>query len=188
MDLARTEALGSIQRDQHPSVPWATQAPEWVEHALGGDRFEEQRIECPGRGAIQHLADMGVGRNGGHAEQGLAVRPAVSLGQRALMAQKRGASHEEHRERREADVGHRVFAVAAWPLAPVREAGANAFQFGDKGLQDRHAAIESEIAPRRQAKSSPIPGEGAENRGLLHFRLALAVAPRSWEPAAGRTG
>jgi hypothetical protein len=40
---------------------------------LGGDCFEEQRIERPGRDAIQHLADMGVGRNGAHAEQGLAV-------------------------------------------------------------------------------------------------------------------
>ena len=69
VDLARTEALGSIQRDQHPATLRATQAPEWVEHALGGDRFEEQRIERPGRGAVQHLADMGVGWNGGHANR-----------------------------------------------------------------------------------------------------------------------
>jgi hypothetical protein len=157
-----------IERVRHPPV----EAPERVEHALGGDRFGEQRIERPWRGAIQHPADIGIGRDGGHAEQGLAVRPAVSLFQGALMAEEGGASHEEHRERREADIGHRVFAVAARPFAPVRQAGANAFQIGDQGLQGRHGAIESKIAPRRQAKSSHKMARGVKFRGLLHFRLA----------------
>ena len=132
-----------------------------------GDRFEEQRIERRRWGTIQHLADIGVSWNGGHAEQGLAIRPAVSLFQRALMAQERRASHEEHRERREADIGHGVFAVTAWPFALVREAGANAFQLSDQGLQHRHAAIESKIVPRRQAKSSSVQGKDAKIHELL---------------------
>lgn len=167
--------LGSIQRDQNPAI----QASEWVEHAVRGDRFEEQRIERHRRGAIQHLADIGVSWNGGHAEQGLAIRPAVSLFQRALMAQERGASHEEHRERRDADIGHGVLAVTAWPFALVRETGANAFQLSDQGLHDRHGAIESKIVPRRQVKSSPAPGEDAKTAELLLVRLTFAVATAS---------
>jgi hypothetical protein len=181
VDLTRAKALGSIQRDQRPPA----QAPERVEYACRGDRFEEQRIERLRRGAIQHQADIGIGWNGGHAEQGLAVRSAVSRGQRALMAQEGGASHEKHRERREANVGHRVFAVAARPFALIRKAGANVFQLGDQGLQDRHATIEPKIAPRRQAKSSPVPGEDAEIRELLLFRLTPVSrpAPRDRPPA-----
>lgn len=184
MDLTRAKMLGSIQRDQNPPI----QASEWVEHAVRGDRFEEQRIERHRRGTIQHLADIGVRWNGGHAEQGLAIRPAVSLFQRALMAQERGASHEEHRERREADVGHGVFAVTAWPFALVRKAGANAFQLSDQGLQDGHGAIESKIVPRRQAKSSSVQGEAPKIHELLHVRLTLTVAAGSSGPAAGPTG
>ena len=104
------------------------------------------------------------------------------------MAQERRASHEEHRERREANVGHGVFAVTAWPFALVRETGANAFQLSDQGLQDRHGAIESKIGPRRQAKSSSVLGEDAEIRELLHLRLTLGVVAGPSEPASGPTG
>src|ERR1019366_9271016 len=63
---ARAKIFGSIRRDQNPATPRAAQAPERVEHALCGDRFEKQRIERPRRSAIQHLADIGVSWNGGH--------------------------------------------------------------------------------------------------------------------------
>jgi len=69
MDFTRTKMLGSIQRDQHPAI----QAPEWVESTYRGDRFEEQWIERLRWGAVQHLSDVGVSWNGGHAEQGLAI-------------------------------------------------------------------------------------------------------------------
>src|ERR1700679_2968789 len=108
MDFTRAKALGSIQRDQRAS----TQTLEWREYAVCLDRFEKQRIERGWRGAVEHLADIDVSRYRRHAEQALAIRPPVSLRQPALMGQEGGASHEKHRERREADVGHRVFAVA----------------------------------------------------------------------------
>src|SRR5882757_2625871 len=136
---------------------------------------------------VQHLANIGVGRDRGHAKQGLTVRPAVSLGQCSLMTQERRASHEKHRERRKANVGHRVFAVTAWPFALVREAGANVLQLGDQGLQDRHEAIESKIVPRRQAKSSPALDANAKSRELWPFRLTLTVAAGSLGPASGPT-
>jgi hypothetical protein len=47
------------------------------EHAFGLDRFEEHRIECRGRGAVEHQADVGIARDGDHAEQGLTVGPAL---------------------------------------------------------------------------------------------------------------
>jgi hypothetical protein len=99
----------------------------------------------------------------------------MSLGQGSLMAQERRASHEKHRERREADVGHHVFAVTAWAFARVREAGANVLQFSDQGLQDSHATIESKIVTDRQAKSSSVQGEHTKIRELLPVRLTLAV-------------
>src|ERR1700733_1428782 len=75
MDLARAKVLRSVQRDQRP----ATEALKRREHAFGLDRLEEHRIECSGRGAIEHQADVGIARDGSHAEQGLTVGPALSF-------------------------------------------------------------------------------------------------------------
>jgi hypothetical protein len=104
------------------------------------------------------------------------------------MAKERRASHEEHRERGEGDIGHGVFALTAWPFTLVRETGANAFQLSDQGLQDRHPAIESKIVPRRQAKSSAVHAVDAKIRELLHSRLTLAVADGSLGPVSRPTG
>jgi hypothetical protein len=131
--------LGAIQRDQHPTV----QALERVEYSLCRDRFEEQRIERRRRRPVQHQPNIRIGRDGGHTEQGLAVRPAVPLLQRALMAQERGASHEKDREVREADVSHGVLAVVARSFAPVRKIGADSSQLSEQGLQGGHKACES---------------------------------------------
>ena len=166
MDPARAKAFGSIQCDQRPSI----QTLERGEYAVCLDRFEKHRIGRPRRGAVEHLADIDVCRYGRHAEQGVAIRPSVPLRQPALMSQEGGASHEKHRERREADVGHRVFAAARRSFALVRKAGADIFQFSDQELQDRHEPIESKIALRRQAKSSWIPARKQKIFGLLHSR------------------
>jgi hypothetical protein len=114
-----------------------------------GRRGERRRC-----GAIEHQAGVGIGRDGGHAEQCLAVRPPVSLHQRTLMTQERRASHKKHRERRQADVGHGVVTVTTRCLAPVGETGTNPPQFRDQLLQRRHLAVESKFKPRRKAKSS----------------------------------
>jgi hypothetical protein len=55
--------------------------------------LDEQSIEGAGRIAVEHLADVVVARNRRHAEQGLAVRPAVPLGQCPLVLQERWALH-----------------------------------------------------------------------------------------------
>ena len=56
---------------------------------------------------------MVVARDAGEPEQGVRVGPRAALGQRALVRQERRRLHEEHRQRRHADVGHRVAPVAA---------------------------------------------------------------------------
>jgi hypothetical protein len=86
MDLARAKVLRSVQRDQRP----ATEALKRREHAFGLDRFEEQRIECRGRGAVEHQPDVGIARDGGHAEQGLTVGPASSFLRRRWCARNDG--------------------------------------------------------------------------------------------------
>src|SRR5208282_4881663 len=136
----------------------------------------------------QHQADIIVARDRGHAEQGLAIRSAMSLLQRALMGQKGRAAHEKHRERGETDIGHGVFAVTARAGAPVGQAGADIGQFGDQGLQGGHRAIESKTESRRQAKSSRALAQNAEFRGVLQFRLALAGLAASWGWVSGGGG
>ena len=141
--------------------------------ARGLDRIEKQLVERRWLGAVQHLADMGVGWNGCHSEQRLAVRPAMPGLQRARMTQKRGAAHEKHRECGNTDVSHAVFALTTRAFAPIGKTGADAFQLGDQGLQDTHRASESKIEARRQAKLPHTIGEGGEIHDLLHFSTRL---------------
>ena len=91
------------------------------------------------------------------------------------MGQERWISHEEHRERGEADIRHRVI-VIPWRFAPVGQTGANLAQFGNQRLQGVHQATESTFAPRRQAKSV-LPWDRAEEiHGLLPIGLGHALA------------
>ena len=144
--------FGSIDGDQHPPGQRTVRTAERVEYPLLRDRFEEQRIEHLRRGTVEHQADIRVGWVRGHTEQGLAIRPAMSFLQRALMAQKRGgASHEEHRERGETDVGHGVFAGAAQRFAPVgkalcvREVAAQIGSIPQGALEDEHGSVWTDV-------------------------------------------
>ena len=73
----------------------------------------EQLVEAIRRHAVEQLPDMVVAGNPGQAEQGLGVGASPLFGQRALVRQERGRLHEEHRQRRQADVLHGVLPVAA---------------------------------------------------------------------------
>ena len=142
--------LGAVQRDQHAPV----QALERRERPGRLDRLEEQPVKRRRRGAIQHPADVVVARDRGHAEQRLAVRPAVALLQRALVRQERRAAHEEKRERRQADIGHREVALARRSLAPVGKTGTDAFQISDQVFKAGHPGSESKVVPRREQDRS----------------------------------
>src|SRR5258708_2595109 len=59
--------------------------------------------ECPG--ATMDAPGMAIiARDPAQPEQALGVRPAVAVAQALLMRQERRTSHEEHRERRHADI------------------------------------------------------------------------------------
>ena len=151
--------LGSVQRDQRSPA----QALERRQRPGSLDRFEEQRVECRRGGAVQHQADVVVGGDRRHAEQRLAVRSAVAFLQRPLMRQERRASHEEDRERRQADVGHCIVAVTRRSLAPVRDTGTDLAQLLDQLRYGAHPALESTIESGAQAKTTLCCGMSFRN-------------------------
>ena len=105
MNFARAVVLGAVEGDQHPSA----QPLERRQSVGGGNRLhglEEQSIEGGRRGAVEHQADVVVGRDGRDPEKRFAIRTPMALGQHPLMRQKRWAAHEEQRKGRETDVRH----------------------------------------------------------------------------------
>jgi len=148
-----------VERDQHPPV----QAPERLQHTLCRDRLKEQWIECGRRGSVQHQADIGIGRDRGHAEQGLTVRPRMPFFQLALMRQEGRTAHEEQGERRQTDIGHGVSTTAQRSGPPVGKPGADVLQSANEVLQRVHPTIESEIEPGRHPQSCSTPGLAKES-------------------------
>ena len=69
MDFPGTEVLGSVERDRDPPI----KALERGEDTAGIDHLVKYRIKRGRWSAIQHFADMVVGRDGTDPEQGLAV-------------------------------------------------------------------------------------------------------------------
>ena len=158
--------LGAVERDQQP----AAQALERRKAVgCGGDlqALEEQPVEGGRRIAVEHLADVVVARYRRHTEQGLAVRSAVPLGERPLVPQERRALHEEHRERRQADVRHGV--AVARPHALVVKPSTDFLQVRQQFFQRVHAAVESHYHPPGKApfvalsqfNAPPAPSRGA---------------------------
>jgi hypothetical protein len=78
-----------------------------------------------------------------HPEQRLAVRPPLPLRQMLLMGQRRRTLHEEHRKRRQPDVGHAITAALPRPL--VRQAGATPPQRSQQPVERLHPELESHI-------------------------------------------
>ena len=114
------EELGAVQGDQRPAVEAAHRFERAARVEVRGEGVELV-VEVRRRHAVQELPDVVVARDAVEAEQGVRVGPRAALGQRALVRQERRRLHEEHRQRRHADVGHRVAPVAA--AARARQLG-----------------------------------------------------------------
>ena len=123
--------LCAVQRAQPPPP----EALEGFQGAGHRDGLVEQAIESGGRGAVEHLADVIIGGDFGHAEQGLAVRPALPGGQ--------------------PDIAHRIGVWTGWPFTPVGQAGANLAQFADQGIDDAYKCIDSEETGRSKQNRQP---------------------------------
>jgi hypothetical protein len=75
----------------------------------------------------------------------LGIRPAVAVAQALLMRQERRTLHEEHRERRHADITDRIGHVRS--VTRVRERLAARAQALDQALEAVHAWVESYRLP-----------------------------------------
>jgi hypothetical protein len=105
------------------------------------DDRSEGRVQQRRAGRIQYGADVAVGGDPGYLEQALAVRSSMPFLELTLMREKGRALHEEDRERRHADVGHRIDGVL--PPARVREALEASAKTAKKVTQDVHPDGES---------------------------------------------
>ena len=152
VDLAGAEILGAVEGDQHviaepAEVIQAAGLLKLVQHR-GIDRMQQVRL-----GRIQHGADVVIGRDAGQAEQAFAVRAPVAFLQPALVGQEGRALHEEHRERRQPDVGHGIGRVVSPPR--VGEVPAAFSQTAEQGAKALHPAVESYCAPVSIDPGSP---------------------------------
>ena len=125
-EFLRAEELRSVQGDQGPSAQPAEGLPH---RRLAQQRLHTFETGLQERGVrlVQKVADVIVGGNSADAEQRPAIGAAVAFLHRALVGQKRRALHEEHRKRRQTEIGGRN--VAASPLAPVGKSRTNRLQF-----------------------------------------------------------
>jgi hypothetical protein len=96
---------------------------------------------------------------------------AVAFFQRALMRQERRTCHEEDRERRKADVGHRVVALTPRPFALVRKTGADLAQPPDQLFNRAHPALESTMESAHKRKPPDAVKFGQNIHNMLHFGL-----------------
>ena len=107
MNFVGAMVFRAVQRNQ--------QMPIEAAHGLGAAGFPERghdivehRIEMRRLNRIQLGAHLTVAGDLGHAEQCLAVRPALRGLQMALVRQERGALHEERGEGGNDEIGHAV--------------------------------------------------------------------------------
>jgi hypothetical protein len=142
MQLRRAEIFGAVKGDQHViAEPAERREPAVALKRV--KRFDKQRIETLRPHPIEQRPDVVAARDFRHPEQRSAVRPAMPrpLRQVPLMGQEGRALHEEHRERRHADVRHRILAVLA--TAPVRQARAGVPQSLYQAVDRLHRQLES---------------------------------------------
>jgi hypothetical protein len=83
------------------------------------DRLGEHRMQQDRRGRVEHVSDVIVAGDLGDTEQAGAIGVPMAFLELALVGQEGRALHEEHRERRHAEVAHGIGRVDAAAL--VRE-------------------------------------------------------------------
>src|SRR5277367_5962246 len=182
VDFARAEILAAIQRDEHPFA----QALEACQRPGLLDGSHEQPVERRRGGTVQHQADVVVRGDRRDAEQGLAVRPALAALPCPLVLQEGGATHEEQRERRQADVGHAVVAGAARSLALVGKTGADRVQLGDEGLDHTHTDVESTSEPQYKKNLPNAVADCHETHNMWQIGLSSPTI-RGFSPGQIRT-
>jgi hypothetical protein len=139
-DLVRAMEFGAVERDQYMPVQAAhgvqAAALDQFGHEIGEHGMEHRWLD-----RIELGAYLAVAGDFARAEQGLAVRAALTGLQMALMGQKGRALHEERGEPGQGEIGHVVRRVQASPL--VRQGPAAPTQGIEEAVQDWHKWVES---------------------------------------------
>ena len=153
-ELARAEELGAVQGDQRAAVEAAHGREAAARVEVPGERVERV-VEVCRRHAVEQLPDVVVAGDAGQPEQGVCVGPRATLGQRALVRQERRRLHEEHRQRRHADVVHGVAAVvAATRVRHAREARPQSVEMAPEALHGGVCASAAMIAASTARRSA----------------------------------
>jgi hypothetical protein len=100
--------------------------------------------------------------------------------------QEGGATHEEQRERRQADVGHAVVAGAARSLALVGKTGADRVQLGNEGLDHTHTDVESTSESQYKKNLPNAVADRHETHNMWQIGLSSPTI-RGFSPGQIRT-
>jgi hypothetical protein len=151
--FVRAKIFSSIKGDQDTAVKAVKRLKEagaLLQTATNGAEYwEKQRWRC----RIQHLPDLIVFGDLGHAEKALAVRTPVPLLNPPLMGEKRRALHKKRGERRHAEIHHPVLSVRA--RAVIRERVHALSQCVEEGLDRLHPRSESDSSPDVELSIAP---------------------------------
>jgi hypothetical protein len=150
VDLARAEVLRPVQRDQRPATEGGNGASTPSVSMVLKNSGSNAAREAPS--SIRRI--VGIAQDRGHAEQGLTVGSALSFLQRPLVREERWTVHEQHRERRQTDVGHAVFPVAGLALTLSGRPAQTSFNSQIRPAKAFTAASSQRRGPRRRAKPS----------------------------------
>src|SRR4051812_8607531 len=172
-ELLRAEVFRAVERDQHT----AAEPLEGAQPAMPAQHIQglvEGGLQVRGMHWVEHGADMIVGRDGGHAEQALAVRHLPPFLQRALVGEERLALHEEQRKGRQADIRHAVGHLAVPLVGKGRAGRANACQ---KGLKHFHADLN-----HTSSRSETHPSHQPFRIAVCEPRMPFAISA-GWDTA-----
>lgn len=155
MDFVGAVEFRSVQCDQYVPVQAAhrIQAAALVQF---GHEIGEHRMKHGWFDRVEFGSDLTVTGDFAHAEQCLAVRPALSGLQMPLVCQKRRALHEERREPGHGEIGHVIGRVLAPPL--VAKGPAATAKGIEKAVQDWHTSVESSFDAGWKSENGPDRG------------------------------
>jgi hypothetical protein len=113
------------------------------------------------------------------------MQAPMSFLKRSLVRQERWTAHEEHREGRQTDFGHAVFAIAARAFALIRQTCADLLQSRDEGTQGIQGGTSQRC--RRAASPERHPRFGGAKKAVTCCKsdsLSPGSAPRRTDKCA----
>jgi len=181
MDLSGRIVLGPVHGHQQIAVDRAIR----LELAAATQRLHHRgkhRKQGTGRHWIEQIAGLIGRRDLGDPKQAQGVVAPLGNLQRALEIQPRGALREEHRERPQGGIGHRIGRLAR---ALIREALHHRAQVLDQVAEQVGANVESKWEAHQRGKSActfpPSYTGRATKCPVPHLRVILVRIYNCWD-------